>query len=104
MLLPNQFRRRLTTLTGLLAAGHLAIAQSLSASGAIQSADSIVSNIKDITFHLAAGIIGLVGVVLLVWQGAKYLKGDPNTKDSLLVFAGGIIIIAVLMEVLKAIF
>ena len=99
-----EHRRRLTMLTGLLAAGHVAMAQSISASSALQSADSMVSNIKEVTFHLAAGIIGLIGVVLLVWQGAKYLKGDPNTKDALLVFAGGIIIIAVLMEVLKAIF
>ena len=37
-----EYRRRLTMLTGLLAAGHVAMAQSISASSALQSADSIV--------------------------------------------------------------
>ena len=96
--------RKAATLTAFLAMGHVALAQSISASGALQSADAIVSGIKDISYHLAAGIIAIVGVVLLVWQGAKYLKGDPNTKDSMLVFAGGLIMIAVLMEVMKTIF
>ena len=100
----SKHRRRLTMLTGLLAAGHVAMAQSISASSALQSADSIVSNIKEVTFHLAAGIIGLIGVVLLVWQGAKYLKGDPQCKDSLLAFGAGLIIIVIFMEVIKAVF
>ena len=81
-----------------------AAAQNVTASGALSSADSIVTGIKDLAFHVAAGIIAIVAVFLLVWQGSKYLKGDPQCKDSLLAFGGGLLIIAVFMEVIKAVF
>jgi len=81
-----------------------ASAQSFSASGALSTADGIVSGIKDIAFHLAAAIIGVAAAFLLVWQGIKYLKGDPQFKDSLMAFGGGLLVIAVLMEVVKAVF
>ena len=51
-----------------------------------------------------AGILALIAVVLLAWQGAKYLKGDPQCKDSLLAFGAGLIIIVIFMEVIKAVF
>ena len=69
-------------------------------------ADSLRGELDDdgLAFHLAAGIIAVAAVVLLVWQGIKYLKGDPQFKDSLLAFGGGLLTIAVFMEVIKAVF
>lgn len=91
-------------LPAVLAASFSASAQSVTASGALSSADSIISGIKDMSYHLAAGIIAIVAAFLLVWQGTKAFKGDPQTKDSLLAFGGALLTVAVLMEVTKAIF
>ena len=91
-------------LSALMTASIGAAAQSVTASGAISSADSIVTGIKDMAFHLAAGIIALVAVFLLVWQGMKSFKGDPQYKDSLMSFGGSLLVVAILMEVIKAIF
>ena len=96
--------RRALAVIAFASGSYTALAQNISASGALSTADGIVTGIKDIAFHLAAAIIGIVAVCLLVWQGAKYLKGDPQFKDSLLAFGGGLLMIAVLMEVIKAIF
>ena len=96
--------RRALAVIAFASGSYTALAQNISASGALSTADGIVTGIKDIAFHLAAAIIGIVAVFLLVWQGAKYLKGDPQFKDTLLAFGGGLLMIAVLMEVIKAIF
>lgn len=95
---------RALTVVSMMGMCLAASAQSFSASGALSTADGIVSGIKDIAFHLAAAIIGVAAAFLLVWQGIKYLKGDPQFKDSLMAFGGGLLVIAVLMEVVKAVF
>ena len=95
-------RKAGTVLSLLLFTAVAASAQNFSASGALS--DGIVSGLRDIAFHLVAGILALIAVVLLAWQGAKYLKGDPQCKDSLLAFGAGLIIIVIFMEVIKAVF
>lgn len=100
----SHYYRRILGVVAFLAGGFTAMAQNFSASGALSTADGIVSGIKDIAFHLAAGIIGLAAVFLLGWQAIKYLKGDPQFKDSLMAFGGGLLVVAVLMEVIKAVF
>lgn len=100
----SSYARALAVLAFLMGAYTAASAQNFSASGALTTADGIISGIKDIAFHVVAGIIGLISVALLGWQGGKYLKGDPQFKDSLLTFGGGLLVIAILMEVIKAIF
>ena len=97
-------RKAGTVLSLLLFAAVAASAQNFSASWALSTADGIVSGLRDIAFHLVAGILALIAVVLLAWQGAKYLKGDPQCKDSLLAFGAGLIIIVIFMEVIKAVF
>ena len=87
-------RKAGTVLSLLLFAAVAASAQNFSASGALSTADGIVSGLRD---------IALIAVVLLAWQGAKYLKGDPQCKDSLLAFGAGLIIIVIFMEVIKAV-
>ena len=100
----NNTLRKAGAALPLLMLSALAGAQNFTASGALSTADGIISGIKDITFHVAAGIIALAAVVLLAWQGIKYLKGDPQFTDSLLAFGGGLLTIAVFMEVIKAVF
>ena len=51
----------------LLFAAVAASAQNFSASGALSTADGIVSGLRDIAFHLVAGILALIAVVLLAW-------------------------------------
>ena len=97
-------RKAGTVLSLLLFTAVAASAQNFSASGALSTADGIVSGLRDIAFHLVAGILALIAVVLLAWQGAKYLKGDPQYRDSLLAFGAGLIIIVIFMEVIKAVF
>ena len=97
-------RKAGTVLSLLLFTAVAASAQNFSASGALSTADGIVSGLRDIAFHLVAGILALIAVVLLAWQVAKYLKGDPQCKDSLLAFGAGLIIIVIFMEVIKAVF
>ena len=91
-------------LTLLLFCGMFTSALAQSASAALQSADSIVSGLKDTAFHLVMGVIGIIGAFLLIWQGSKAMKGDPQTKDSLLAFGGAVVIIVVFLEILKILF
>ena len=83
-------RKAGTVLSLLLFAAVAASAQNFSASGALSTADGIVSGLRDIAFHLVAGILALIAVVLC--------------KDSLLAFGAGLIIIVIFMEVIKAVF
>ena len=75
MMANNNTLRKAGAALPLLMLSALAGAQNFTASGALSTADGIISGIKDITFHVAAGIIALAAVVLLVWQELKRLAG-----------------------------
>lgn len=46
-------------------------------------------------------VMGLVGVVMLGINLAKYLKGDPSSNDALMKVGGGLLIAVVILQIIK---
>lgn len=97
-------KKKITTSLVALGASVLTFAQNVTLQGAVDQADQILRTNATRIVNLISLVIGLLGVVMLAWQGAKYLKGDGNSNDALMKVAGGMLIIAILLQVIKAVF
>lgn len=97
-------KKKITTTLLAIGASAVTFAQNVTLNGALDQADSILRSNANRFVNVVSLIIGLIGIAMLGWQGAKYLKGDGNSNDALMKIAGGMLIIAILLQVIKAIF
>lgn len=80
------------------------LAQDVTLNSALEATERVLSQNATSIINVISLIIGIVGVAMLAWQGAKYLKGDGNSNDALMKVGSGLLIIAVLLEIIKAVF
>lgn len=64
-----------------------------------QTKSSLVTLGKNI-INLLSVIAFIVAAVMLIPNGYKYFKGDPNTNDSLMKVGAGILLIVVLLQLI----
>jgi formate-dependent nitrite reductase membrane component NrfD len=82
----------------------LASAQVGNASALLGTAYSEVSGVVGIIINIAFLIIGIVGLVMLIPNLMKYLKGDPSSNDALMKVGAGIVIVVIIAQVIRMVF
>ena len=80
------------------------LAQDITASGALDKAESTIRGIGGQFLRVMKYIVGLVGAALLVWAFIKKAKGDQGGNDAIMNWGVTLIIVFFAFEVLSAIF
>ena len=97
-------KRKIATSLTLLGASALAMAQEVTLDDALTKTTSILRGSANNIINLISIIIGIISVVMLSWQLAKYFKGNSDSNDSLMKIRIGMLIAAVLLQVIRAVF
>lgn len=63
----------------------------------VRSAGTGVANVVSL-------LIGLVGIIMLGWNFAKRAKGDQQSNDALMNWGSALIIAAIFLQVIKAVY
>ncbi len=79
-----------------------AYAQMISSDSFLSSVESTLKSSSNSIANIVSIIIGLVGIVMLAWQWFRYNKGEQQTNDSLVKIGGGLVIVVILFQIIKA--
>lgn len=85
--------------TFMLLAAFSAVAQD--ASTFITTAHTEVKSISALVVNIVCIIMGIIGVVMLATNLAKYFKGDPSSNDALMKIGGGMLIAIIILQVIR---
>lgn len=82
----------------------LASAQVGDANALLGTAYNEVSSVVSIIINISFLLIGIVGLVMLIPNLMKYLKGDPSSNDALMKVGAGIVIVVIIAQVIRMVF
>lgn len=74
------------------------------AEGLLSNATSTVKTAGNGVANLVSVLIGLIGIIMLGWNFAKRAKGDQQSNDSLMNWGSALIIAAIFLQVIKAVY
>lgn len=98
-------KRKTTAITAVMLAASLsAAAQDVTFDGALVKIESILSGGANTLFHVVSIIIGLVGIVMLIWKFIEQNRGSRESNQALAGIAYALLIVALLMQVIRFIF
>ena len=92
-------RRVAALLLVMAASSSVAFAQD--ASSFLTQAHGEVSGISALIVNIVCVIMGIIGVVMLATNLAKYFKGDPSSNDALMKIGGGMLIAIIILQVIR---
>lgn len=73
-----------------------------SAEQVLSTTQSQLKTIGTSLLNVISMVAGIVGLVMLIPNGYKYLKGDPSSNDALMKVGAGLLLIVILMQIIKA--
>lgn len=67
----------------------------------LSTTQSTLKGLATSLMNVLSIVLGLVGLVMLIPNGYRYLKGEPTSQDALMKVGAGLLIIVILMQVIK---
>lgn len=79
-------------------------AQTKTAEGILSTAESTIKSAGASVANVISVLIGLIGIIMLGWNFAKRAKGDQQSNDALMNWGSALIISAIFLQVIKAVY
>lgn len=96
------FSRLITMLLGVLAFSLNALAgPGRDASSILDAATTQVGNVTSQIINLVSLVGAVIGVIMLVPNLLKYLRGEPTSQDALMKVGAGLLIFVVVLQVIN---
>ena len=70
----------------------------------LNTTKSQLTSISTVLINVVSVGIGIGGVIMLVPNVIKYSKGDPSSSDAMMKLGAGLVIAAILLQVIKVTF
>lgn len=96
----SSITRKLALCTAFLIASVSSFAQQ-DATAMLSTTQSTLKTIVTPVVNIFSIILGLIGVVMLAPDMAKFMKGEGTSADSLLKHGGGLLIAVILLQIIR---